>query len=324
MRKSIEPYLHSGEELLNVTRVQARGAARVAVRYSGSSGGANEAAYALRKAELDAEAEASSGDEIKLSMEMGLAVTSRRFLIFMAKGLFGQKVKKVLADVPIRDVQSIQVGKGIPAKPITLTIRGEQFEMEAATATNTDKLVRVLEAAVGRTPPQSSAHSLSPGVRMVVGSTATQSSFRVVKRGRDQAAHDSDDQPTEFGCARCYGADARASWTYCAEHLTIERALVDDAHFIVQLRRCPTCSQRFVWILTETVDWVGGDDGQYRNVVPVTTAEAQMLARREDIDAAVIEPLGRNRRFLQVDWPTGQRDKNIRWTTGKLVITPGS
>ena len=147
MRKSIEPYLHSGEELLNVTRVQSRGAGGAAVRSSVSVGGAGVAGFMARKLKLDAEAEAASGDEIKLSSEMGLAVTSRRFLIFMAKGMFGQKAKKVLADVPIRDVQSIQVGKGIPAKPITLTIRNQQFEMEAATATNTDKLVAALEAA---------------------------------------------------------------------------------------------------------------------------------------------------------------------------------
>jgi hypothetical protein len=156
MRKSIEPYLQPGEELLNVTRVQSRGAGADAVGSSVRSsvaGGTGAAGFMVRKMQIDAEAEAASGDEIKLSSAMGLAVTSRRFLIFMAKGMFGQKAKKVLADVPIRDVQSIQVGKGIPSKPITLTIRGEQFEMEAASATNTDKLVHALKQARGEAPP---------------------------------------------------------------------------------------------------------------------------------------------------------------------------
>jgi hypothetical protein len=145
-----------------------------------------------------------------------------------------------------------------------------------------------------------------------------------VRGGGDQPPHTFDEQATEFGCTRCYGDDARATWTYCAEHLVIERYLVDDFHFIVQLRRCPTCSQPFVWVLTESVDWVLGDDGQYRDVVPVTTAEAQMLARRgEDLDAAFVESLGRNRRYLQVDWPTGQRQERIRWGKGELLVMPG-
>jgi hypothetical protein len=145
-----------------------------------------------------------------------------------------------------------------------------------------------------------------------------------VRGGRDHAAHTFDEQSTEFGCTRCYGDDARATWRYCAEHLVIEQSLVDDSHFIVQLRRCPTCSQPFVWVFTEFIDWVGGDDGQYRDVVPVTTAEVQMLARRgEDIDFAFIASLGRNRRYLQVDWPTGQHEEGTRWGKGNLLVMPG-
>ena len=44
--------------------------------------------------------------------------------------------------------------------------------------------------------------------------------------------------PDSFGCRRCYGEDPRAAWAYYEEGLAVERELVGDSHFLVQLRRC--------------------------------------------------------------------------------------
>jgi len=122
-----------------------------------------------------------------------------------------------------------------------------------------------------------------------------------------------------FGCQRCYGEDPDEVWAYYERGLLIERELVDDPHFVVQLRRCAECAQEFVWILTERVDWEGGEDAQHRNVVPVSADEAQALA----IDLRSLTELGRDRRYLETDWPQGAGERAVQWTSGVLVILPG-
>ena len=130
--------------------------------------------------------------------------------------------------------------------------------------------------------------------------------------------------PKEIGCTRCYGDDPAETWAYYAQGLIVDEDLRDDSHFVVQLRRCATCSQRFVWILTEFVDWQEGDDAQYRTVVPVTGDEARRIAKRgDDLDRELIEALGETRRYLQADSPTGAREARIRWSTGRLGVSEG-
>ena len=85
--------------------------------------------------------------------------------------------------------------------------------------------------------------------------------------------------PDSFGCRRCYGEDPRAAWAYYEEGLAVERELVGDSHFLVQLRRCADCGQQFVWIFGEAVDWQGGDDAQRREIVPVSATEAEAAGR---------------------------------------------
>jgi hypothetical protein len=129
----------------------------------------------------------------------------------------------------------------------------------------------------------------------------------------------------EFGCADCYGEDADAAWRHYTGGLTIDRYLVeDDSHFIVQLRRCRSCSQRFLWIFTEFVDWAGGRDAQYRRVVPVAPAEATTLAGRgADLDVPAIGALGEERRHLATDWPSTAGAQTVRWSTGRIPVVPG-
>jgi hypothetical protein len=55
--------------------------------------------------------------------------------------------KELLTAVPIADVDSIEVSKGVVTKPIVLSIRGESFQVEAPRAANTDKLVAAFQQA---------------------------------------------------------------------------------------------------------------------------------------------------------------------------------
>jgi len=145
MKKSVEPYLEPGEELLNVTIVQGKGMTK-ALLGGGVVGQAALGAIRDRKAR-DAQGDAGNGGGIELSSKMGLAITPRRLMIFKAGGSMALKAKELLSDVPIGEVDSIDVGKGALTKPVTLTVRGESFQVEAPKAVNTDRLVKAFEQA---------------------------------------------------------------------------------------------------------------------------------------------------------------------------------
>lgn len=152
MKKSVEAYLQPGEDLLNATIVQGKGMMRMMVA-GGAIGAAAAGALRDRKARDASASDDESGGGVELSSKMGLAITSRRLLIFKAGGAMTLKAKELLTDVPIGEVDSIEVGKGTIAKPVTLTIRGESFQVEAPRASNTDKLVSAFaEAKAGAKP----------------------------------------------------------------------------------------------------------------------------------------------------------------------------
>ncbi|MBD0674251.1 hypothetical protein [Streptomyces sp. CBMA156] len=125
----------------------------------------------------------------------------------------------------------------------------------------------------------------------------------------------------EFGCAKCYGEDEQAVWRRQQVGFEHETAVVDGSRFAVNLRRCRDCSQRFVWIFTEVVDWMGGDDAQYVTIMPVTADEATGLTvgtlRPRGLGA-----LGRDRRRLNHDWPTGGPAR-LHWNSGRFLVADG-
>jgi hypothetical protein len=146
MKKSIEPHLQAGEELLNSTFVQGKGMTRWLLA-GGAIGQAAAGAMRDRKSSEGEPGDASNGDAVELASKMCLAITPQRLLIFKAGGAVTLKATELLTDVPIGDVDSIEVGRGALTKPVTLTIRGESFQVEAPKAANTDKLVKALEEA---------------------------------------------------------------------------------------------------------------------------------------------------------------------------------
>ena len=83
---------------------------------------------------------------------MGLAITSQRLLVFKAGGSMTLSAKELLSAVPLADVDSVEVGKGMLTKPITLTVRGEAFQVEAPKAANTKEFVAAYERARAPSP----------------------------------------------------------------------------------------------------------------------------------------------------------------------------
>jgi hypothetical protein len=145
LRKSIEGHLDPGEELLDAMIVQGKGMTKM-LAGGGVLGAAAVGAFRDRKG---GDGEASDG-QVTLASKMALAVTSRRLLIFKAGGAVTVKATELLTDLPLADVDSLEVGKGAMSKPVTLTVRGEGFRMEAPKASHPDKLVSAFEQAKGR------------------------------------------------------------------------------------------------------------------------------------------------------------------------------
>jgi hypothetical protein len=143
MKKSIEPYLQPGEELLDAIIVQGKGMTKWLV-----GGGAigQAAAGAMRDRKSGAAAAENEGG-VELASKMGIAVTSGRLLIYKAGGAMTLKAKELLTDVPISDVDSVSVGKAALTKPVTISVRGEEFHVEAPKASKPDKFVAAFERA---------------------------------------------------------------------------------------------------------------------------------------------------------------------------------
>lgn len=122
----------------------------------------------------------------------------------------------------------------------------------------------------------------------------------------------------DFGCQRCWPADPEVAWE-ARGALAHAVELIDESHWHVVILECPVCSQRFVSIFAETIDWVDGDDPQYWSLLPVTRAEVDDLARRGDaLTEAQLGWLGRGRRCLRVEHPKGET-RRVFWVTGVWV-----
>jgi hypothetical protein len=79
------------------------------------------------------------------------------------------------------------------------------------------------------------------------------------------------------------------------------------------------CSQRFVSVFTETVDWADSEDPQYWAVLPLTRAEATDLTQRiGSLFERDLAELGPDRRCLRRDHPKGEEPSH-RWSAGMRV-----
>jgi hypothetical protein len=128
-----------------------------------------------------------------------------------------------------------------------------------------------------------------------------------------------DDRPREnFGCEHCWPPAADAAWE-ARSALGVASELIDESHFHVMILTCPRCSQRFLSVFTETIDWEDGEDPQYWTLLPVTDAEAAgVLWQRESLTESMFETLGPSRRCLRRAHPKGA-GPTVFWGKGISV-----
>ena len=146
MRKSMQEYLRPDEELLHVAIVQAKGMIGMAV-----AGGALGQAAMGKRRDRAAAARADAGG-VRTASKMGLAITSDRLLLARAGGAMTLKAKELLSEVPIAEVDSLEVGKGTIGKPLTITLRGESIELILPKASSTEKLENAFQQAKAGSP----------------------------------------------------------------------------------------------------------------------------------------------------------------------------
>ena len=119
----------------------------------------------------------------------------------------------------------------------------------------------------------------------------------------------------DFGCDRCWPTAADAAWA-ARGALTQVAELIDESHFHVMLLACPGCTQRFVSVFTETIDWEDGDDPQSWTLLPITGTEAaELVQQRESLPETMLHALGPGRRALRLDQPKASAPR-IFWSTG--------
>ncbi len=122
----------------------------------------------------------------------------------------------------------------------------------------------------------------------------------------------------EFGCEACWPESAEAAWE-ARRGLTSEAVLIEQSHYQVAIRACPRCHQQFVWVYTEMVDWVGGNDPFSCTLLPLTAQEAATLsARKESVINDELNCLGSDRRSLKRASVTGESTQT-RWGRGLWV-----
>ena len=121
-----------------------------------------------------------------------------------------------------------------------------------------------------------------------------------------------------FGCEKCWPFSAEAA-DAARRGLIPVAELIDESHFHVMIRACSVCSQKFISIFTELIDWSEGDDPQYWTLLPITEDEAAGLTRSGDsVTEEVLNSLGKGRRSLQHDRPKGKPPRTC-WGVGVLV-----
>ena len=79
--------------------------------------------------------------------------------------------------------------------------------------------------------------------------------------------------------------------------LKIVKTYTDESHLIRHLEKCLDCGQLFFYEFYETVDWIDGNDPQYRTWIPVDDEEtAEQLSQLPPLE------IQQFRRII-IDWP---------------------
>ena len=144
------PFLEPGERVLAAVVARPRGWTQSnASAGGGAAAGLIGGAIGNKKQRSNVDAAAKAGFE--LASPMALAVTERRLLsLAVGAGVgmgIGLKVKELVSEVPLREVDSIESKRLAAGKTVTVTIRGVPFVLEVGAGGNVDGVIEALERA---------------------------------------------------------------------------------------------------------------------------------------------------------------------------------
>ena len=88
---------------------------------------------------------------------------------------------------------------------------------------------------------------------------------------------------SQCGCDKCWASEASKAWK-AVTSIPIEEYLIDESHYIVSIRNCPSCSQRYLQVTTETVDWTDGEDPIFRTIIPIDDEERAIFQTLRSIN----------------------------------------
>jgi hypothetical protein len=142
--KSVQPFLMRSEQLLGAVMAQNAGANAAAITYALRGPLATVQAHDRADRRHADAADAAFDAGVKVDRRMIIAVTTRRLLIFRMGGAFTPKVKALLGEAPIGEVEGIDVAPAGLAKAVTLRVRGAAIGIETARAQPAEDLARAL------------------------------------------------------------------------------------------------------------------------------------------------------------------------------------
>ncbi len=122
---------------------------------------------------------------------------------------------------------------------------------------------------------------------------------------------------SDYGCEKCWSTEASEAWR-AVTNIPIQTYLIDESHYIVSIRVCPSCSQHYLQVTTETIDWSDGEDPIYRTIIPIDDAERTELTSSKRLDVNIIEGVGVGRQSLRFDRPKNQ-EPSTYWGKGVRV-----
>ncbi len=82
----------------------------------------------------------------------------------------------------------------------------------------------------------------------------------------------------------------------------------EESHLIRRLLKCKDCRQLYFYEFYEIIDWVGGNDSQYRTFIPVDS-----IKKAEEMSKVTPMELLKCIPRLQKDWPSDQESPKIFW-----------
>lgn len=110
---------------------------------------------------------------------------------------------------------------------------------------------------------------------------------------------------SQTGCETCWPEEANE--VPFASALKLEREIIDESHYRATVASCLRCGQHYIHLMTEEIDWSGGDDAIRLQRMPITNTEAaEFRALVETKAEARMYALGQDQRKCWVrDAPTG-------------------